>query len=94
MRANGDKKEALTVADWAPAVDITEDDKEYLVKAELPEVRKDDVRVTVENGKLKRKKRIRNIIASNAPMGVSTAASLCPKGPMAQRSPLNSKRAC
>jgi HSP20 family protein len=45
-------KEALTVAEWAPAVDITEDDKEYLVKADLPEVKKEGVRVTVEDGVL------------------------------------------
>jgi HSP20 family protein len=45
-------KEALTVAEWAPSVDITEDDKEYLVKADLPEVKKEDVKVTVENGVL------------------------------------------
>jgi len=37
---------------WAPAVDITEDQKEFLIKAELPEVKKEDVRVTVENGVL------------------------------------------
>ena len=29
-------KEALTVAQWSPLVDITEDEKEYLIKAELP----------------------------------------------------------
>ena len=52
MRTNGDKKEAILAADWAPPVDITEDDKEYLVKAELPEVKKEDVRVTVESGVL------------------------------------------
>jgi HSP20 family protein len=49
--ANGEK-EGLTVAEWAPSVDITEDDKEYLVKADLPEVKKEDVKVTVENGVL------------------------------------------
>ena len=49
--SNGDK-EALTVAEWAPSVDITEDDREYLVKADLPEVKKEDVRVTVEGGVL------------------------------------------
>ena len=43
-------KEAMTVTEWAPSVDITEDDKEYLVKADLPEVKKEDVKVTVENG--------------------------------------------
>ena len=37
---------------WAPAVDIIEDDKEFLVKAELPEVKKEDVHVSVENGVL------------------------------------------
>ena len=49
QRKNGDK-ELMTVAEWAPAVDITEDEKEYLVKAELPEIRKEDVKVTLENG--------------------------------------------
>ena len=45
-------KEEMTVAQWLPLVDITEDDKEYLIKAELPEVKKDEVKVTVENGVL------------------------------------------
>ncbi len=45
-------KENLTVADWMPTVDISETEGEYLIKAELPEVRKDDVKVTVENGVL------------------------------------------
>ena len=49
--ARGDR-ENLTVAQWAPLVDISEDDKEYVVKAELPEVKKEDVNVTVENGVL------------------------------------------
>ena len=52
VRTNGDKQEAISIADWAPLVDISEDEKEYLVKAELPEVKKEDVRVTVENGVL------------------------------------------
>jgi HSP20 family protein len=43
-------KESLTVTDWTPMVDIQETDKEYLVKAELPEVKLEDVKVTVENG--------------------------------------------
>jgi HSP20 family protein len=49
---NGGGKELLTVADWAPVVDIQETDTEYLVKAELPEVKKEDVKVTIENGVL------------------------------------------
>jgi HSP20 family protein len=31
-------------------VDITEDDHEYLFKVDLPEMKKDDVKVTIENG--------------------------------------------
>ena len=45
-------KEALTVAQWSPLVDITEEEKEYLIRAELPEMKKEDVRLTVENGVL------------------------------------------
>ena len=44
--------ENITVPEWAPLVDIVEDDKEYLIKIELPEVQKDDVKVTVESGTL------------------------------------------
>ena len=45
-------QEAMTVSEWTPLVDIVEDDKEYLIKAELPEVKKEDVKVTVDNGVL------------------------------------------
>src|ERR1044072_1649414 len=41
---------SLAVADWSPDVDISQDDHEYLLKADLPEMKKDDVRVTVEDG--------------------------------------------
>jgi len=41
---------SLTVADWSPEVDVSEDDHGYLLKADLPEMKKDDVRVTVEDG--------------------------------------------
>ena len=45
-------EELMAVAEWAPLVDISEDDKEYLIKAELPEVNKEDVKVTAEDGRL------------------------------------------
>jgi HSP20 family protein len=50
-RGNGGT-ESLIVTDWAPVVDIQETETEFLVKAELPEVSKEDVKVTVENGVL------------------------------------------
>lgn len=46
------RDEWLLSADWAPSVDILEDDNAYTIKAELPEVKKDDVKVSVENGVL------------------------------------------
>jgi HSP20 family protein len=49
-RGNG--KESITLPEWTPLADITEDDKEYVIKAELPELRKEDVKVSVENGVL------------------------------------------
>jgi HSP20 family protein len=45
-------RESMMVADWVPSVDIAEDDKEYLIKAEIPEVDKKDVKVTVQEGVL------------------------------------------
>ena len=51
-RAGTGGQEAMTVTEWAPSVDIIEDDKEWLLKADLPEVKKEDVKVTVENGVL------------------------------------------
>jgi HSP20 family protein len=47
-----DVTESLKVADWAPAVDIQETEKEYLVKLEIPEVKKDDVKVTFQENEL------------------------------------------
>ena len=49
-RENG--REEITLADWAPLADITEDEKEYVIKAELPEIPPERVKVTVENGVL------------------------------------------
>ena len=42
----------LTAGEWAPRVDIVETDKEFIIKAEIPEVNKDDVKVKVDNGVL------------------------------------------
>ncbi len=51
-RTGNGGQESMTVAQWAPSVDIVEDEKEWLVKADLPEVKKEDVKVTVEDGVL------------------------------------------
>lgn len=41
-----------TGKDWAPSVDISETDGEYLIRASLPGVRKEDAKVMVEDGML------------------------------------------
>src|SRR5579864_6519916 len=46
------QQESVVAPEWSPLVDISEDEKEYLIKAELPEVRKEDVKVTAEAGTL------------------------------------------
>lgn len=47
-----DTSELMTSTEWAPLVDIAEDDKSYLIKAELPEVEKNDIKVTLERSVL------------------------------------------
>ena len=36
--------------EWSPSADISETDKEYLIRAELPAVKKEDVQVTLDQG--------------------------------------------
>lgn len=45
-------REAFSTTEWSPKVDISETDKAFTIKAELPEVRKEDIKVNIENGML------------------------------------------
>lgn len=44
LEGNGRKVE------WAPSADISETEKEYVIRAELPAVKKEDVQVTFDGG--------------------------------------------
>jgi HSP20 family protein len=44
--------EEFSMAKWAPPVDIYETDNEIVLKAELPEIKKEDVEINVENNVL------------------------------------------
>jgi len=44
--------ETRTATQWAPAADVSETEAEYLIKADLPAVRKEDVSITVQDGVL------------------------------------------
>lgn len=45
-------EEETFFTDWSPAADVQETDTEFLIKADLPEVAKEDVKVQVEDGVL------------------------------------------
>jgi HSP20 family protein len=46
------RREAGENGEWAPVADIVENEKEFVIKAELPEVKKEDVKVTLQDGSL------------------------------------------
>jgi HSP20 family protein len=52
-RTAGAGMDTMTVFDWAPSVDIAETAEEFRIKAELPEVKKEDVKISVDNGILR-----------------------------------------
>jgi HSP20 family protein len=41
------------VSDWIPALDIKEAKDQYIIKADLPGLTKEDIKVTLENGILR-----------------------------------------
>lgn len=44
--------DGFTLSNWTPALDVQETDGEYLIKADLPDVKKEDVHVEIEDGVL------------------------------------------
>lgn len=49
---NARLEEPYAFTDWAPAVDIQETESEFAVKADLPDVKKEDVKVELADGVL------------------------------------------
>jgi HSP20 family protein len=47
---HGDQSQS--VREWVPRADVMESGDEYVIKAELPEVRKEEVSITVQDGVL------------------------------------------
>lgn len=52
LTRNAAKTPTGALADWAPVVDITESAGEYLLKAELPGLKKEDIKLDLSNGVL------------------------------------------
>ncbi len=40
----------MVAVEWSPLVDISEDDRGNLIKADLPDVKKEEVKVTAQEG--------------------------------------------
>jgi HSP20 family protein len=49
VRKDGEREEKMTLVDWAPLVDVIENEKEYLIKAELPDIKREEVKITVQD---------------------------------------------
>lgn len=49
MNGNGD----YGFTDWSPLIDVSENEKEFVIRAEITDVKKEDVKVSVENGMLR-----------------------------------------
>lgn len=50
--ARNEGEAPVTLADWSPTVDIEESEESYLIKADLPGVKKEDINVTFDKGVL------------------------------------------
>jgi HSP20 family protein len=45
-------QETMTYPDWQPNVDISETAESFVIAAELPDVKREDIKVTLDNGVL------------------------------------------
>ncbi len=50
--AEGNDESRSSVVDWVPAVDIKEEDKQFVLRADLPGVEPKDIEITMEKGQL------------------------------------------
>lgn len=48
----GDEESSIMTSDWTPAVDVKEEDKRFLITADLPGVDPKDVEITMDRGVL------------------------------------------
>ena len=48
----GDEESRVVTSQWVPAVDIVEEPERFVLRADVPGVKPEDIEVTVENGML------------------------------------------
>jgi len=52
LQKYGDDRDQLATSDWVPAVDIREEDSRYVIHADVPGVKPEDIEVQMEDGVL------------------------------------------
>jgi len=52
LQRYGDDREQLATSDWVPAVDIREEEDRYVIHADVPGVKPEDIEVHMEDGVL------------------------------------------
>jgi HSP20 family protein len=45
-------QELIASGDWAPRTDIAESDLDFTIKVEVPEIKREDIKITIDNGVL------------------------------------------
>lgn len=45
-------QELLASGDWAPRADVAETDSEFAITVEVPEINREDIKITIDNGVL------------------------------------------
>jgi HSP20 family protein len=83
---DNDARDDASTRSWAPLANISESDKEYLIKCELPDVKKEDVKIAVADGvitisgerKLEREDQSENAIRVESIYGAFTRSFVLP----------------
>jgi len=96
------RETGMIPAEWSPRVEVLEKEGQFVVRAELPGMSKDDVKVEVTDGlltiagerKQEKKEEREGTAIANAAMAASIAASRCLKGRTPRRQPLTSSTGC
>jgi HSP20 family protein len=86
MPDNGVARDETAARTWMPLANISESENEYLIKIELPDVKKEDVKIAVADGiitisgerKLEREDKAENAIRVESMYGAFTRSSVLP----------------
>ena len=86
MPDNGATREETAARNWVPLANISESENEYLIKVELPDVKKEDVKIAVADGvitisgerKLEREEQSENAIRVESIYGAFTRSFVLP----------------